>query len=313
MQKIFTTGECILDIVFKGREPFLISPGGSKLNTAVSLGRAGLPVFMLSECSDDPVGMFIRSFLQDNGVSTEWISRLHGQVRVAFAFLDDTNNADYTFYHGTHLSDPQNAKEPVFLPGDIFLYGSYYSLKPANRDRISRWLERASHQECIRIYDPNFRKPHLKELDTVMPYIHENIHQADIVRGSDEDFGNIFSTVEPEHIFGTIQSSGGDMLILTRGEKEVMLFTERLTKSYPVPVIQTVSTIGAGDGFNAGLIFGLVQNRISREELGMLNEPVWDTLIHTAIDFATHVCCEKNSYISWTFASQISPYGKRKG
>ncbi|HNS17326.1 MAG TPA: PfkB family carbohydrate kinase [Bacteroidales bacterium] len=310
MQKIYTTGECILDIAFRDGAPFFIGPGGSKLNTAVSLGRAGMPVSMISDCSDDPVGTFIMSFLHQNGVSTEFIARYRGQVRVAFAFLDDRNDADYTFYPGSRLADRQEEKEPVFAPGDIFVYGSFYALKEANRLRINRLLDLVSLCDCIRIYDPNYRKPHLKELDVVGPYIHDCIRQADIVRGSDEDFGNIFNTTDPDRIFDAIRTSGGRTLILTQGGRDVLLFSERIRKSYPVPGIQTVSTIGAGDGFNAGLIYELVRCRISRHDLPALEESVWDKLVRTAISFASHVCCEKNNYISVAFASKLRSAGK---
>ncbi len=305
MQKIYATGECILDIAFREGQPFFTGPGGSRLNTAVSLGRTGLPVFLISDCSDDPVGISIRYFLKKNGVSTEFIRRYRGQIRVAFAFLDDRNNAEYTFYPEVHLSDTEEIQEPDFRQDDIFLYGSFYSLKSSTRPRLEKLLEEAGCHECIRVYDPNFRKPHLRDLDAVMPYIHENIRLADITRGSDEDFGNIFRTDEPDCMYDSVKASGGDIMILTQGGGEVLLYTQKMRKSYPVPLIQTVSTIGAGDNFNAGLIYELAHNRISRRELPDLGENLWDKLIHRAIDFASHVCCEKNNYISHAFASRL--------
>lgn len=304
MRKIYTTGECILDIAFRENEISFLSPGGSKLNTAVSLGRTGLPVFMVSECSDDPVGRFILSFLQSNGVSTELVAPYQGQVRIAFAFLDENNDAHYTFYGGIQLKSP-DWPEPVFMPDDILLFGSFYSLKAENRPRIVRLLTGANHRDCILIYDPNFRKPHLKELGSVMPSVIENIQMSDIVRGSGEDFGNIFQAGDPELIYQNIVAFGGKILILTQGHREVFLFTGTIRKSYPVPPVQTVSTIGAGDNFNAGLIFGMIHNGISRRDLQALKEREWDKLINMAIQSASHVCCEKNNYISHGFVTKL--------
>jgi len=303
-RKIYTTGECILDVAFRGDEVLFLSPGGSKLNAAVSLGRAGMPVYMVSECSDDPVGEFIRSFLQANHVSTEFISRFSGQVRIAFAFLDANNDAHYTFYRGFQQDSPE-WKEPVFDHDDVLLFGSFYSLKAENRARIIYLTDAARKGKSILIYDPNFRKPHLSELNSVMPFILENLRMADVIRGSDEDFGNIFRTVDPEGIYQQVNASGGKILILTRGEKEIFLFTETIKRSYAVPAVRTVSTIGAGDNFNAGLIFGMVRRGISRKDLQGLPVDEWDRLIGTAIAFATHVCGETSNYISPAFATRL--------
>jgi fructokinase len=303
-RKIYTTGECILDVAFRGNEVLFLSPGGSKLNSAVSLGRAGMPVCMLSECSDDAVGEFILSFLQENRVSTEFISIVTGQVRIAFAFLDANNDAHYTFYRGMRQESP-DWHQPAFAPDDILLFGSFYSLKTENRIRIVNLIHAARQRNCILIYDPNYRKPHLDELRSVMPFILENIRMADVVRGSDEDFGNIFQVCDPEGIYQQVKASGGRILILTQGEKEVFLFTEMLRKSYAVPAVKTVSTIGAGDNFNAGLIVEMVRSNISHRDLMNLTEKEWDRLINTAIAFASHVCGEKSNFISHDYAMRF--------
>ncbi len=303
-RKIYTTGECILDVAFRGDDVLFLSPGGSKLNSAVSLGRAEIPVYIVSECSDDPVGEYICSFLQANHVSTEFISRYKGQVRIAFAFLDANNDAHYTFYRSVQQDNPE-WKEPVFEQDDVLLFGSFYSLKAENRTRIVRLINAARRRNSILIYDPNFRKPHLGELNSVMPFILENLQMADVIRGSDEDFGNILQTVDPDRIYQQVDASGGKMLILTRGEKEVFLFTDVIQRSYAVPAVRTVSTIGAGDNFNAGLIFGMVRRGISRKDLHELPGDEWDKLIDTAIAFATHVCGESSNFISPDFATRL--------
>ncbi|HOW24559.1 MAG TPA: PfkB family carbohydrate kinase [Bacteroidales bacterium] len=303
-RNIYTTGECILDVTFRENEVFFLSPGGSKLNTAVSLGRAGLPVHMVSECSDDPVGRFILSFLRSNNVSTEFIAPCGGQVRIAFAFLDADNDAHYTFYKGMQNESPA-WKEPAFAQDDLLLFGSFYSLKAENRPNIMKLITAARGSGCILVYDPNYRTPHLRELASVTPSILENIQLADIVRGSDEDFGNIFQTCDPDRIYSQVVSAGGKTLILTQGSREVVLFTEKIRKAYPVPAIRTVSTIGAGDSFNAGLIFEMVRSNISHSDLMSLEEEEWNKLIGTAIAFASHVCTEKSNFISIDFATHL--------
>ena len=70
MRKIFGIGETVLDIIFKDGQPQAAKAGGSVLNSAVSMGRMGLPVSFISEYGLDDVGELIDNFLNENGVNT---------------------------------------------------------------------------------------------------------------------------------------------------------------------------------------------------------------------------------------------------
>jgi sugar/nucleoside kinase (ribokinase family) len=74
-------------------------PGGSMLNTAVSLGRCGLEVEMITELGQDKIGQTVLEFLAENGVSTSFIQPADGfKTPIALAFLDEKGNAAYSFY-----------------------------------------------------------------------------------------------------------------------------------------------------------------------------------------------------------------------
>ena len=95
---IYTLGETVLDILFKDGKPVSATPGGSMLNTAVSLGRMGVPVSFISEYAADTTGSIIKDFLNENGVDTSFVSNhLDGKTSLALAFLDEKNNAAYSF------------------------------------------------------------------------------------------------------------------------------------------------------------------------------------------------------------------------
>ena len=79
-----------------------------------------------------------------------------------------------------------------FRPGDYLLFGSFFSITDQVREALLGFLSSAKDAGVIIMYDPNFRKPHLHELDRLKPMIMENIGYADIVRGSNEDFELIF-------------------------------------------------------------------------------------------------------------------------
>lgn len=78
------------------------------------------------------------------------------------------------------------------------------------------------------------------------------------------------------------------------------------TTSYPVEKIKTVSTIGAGDNFNAGFIYGLVRQGITRAQLaGGLDKAVWQRLEDTAQLFSQDCCKHLSNYISPGLAAKL--------
>ena len=103
--KIFTIGETTYDILFRNGQPVSGCSGGSAYNSAVSLGRCGLPVSLITTFGNDKIGDFSMSFLKANGVNCDLIKRFEGRSRVALAFFDCNENADYSFYPASEDSN----------------------------------------------------------------------------------------------------------------------------------------------------------------------------------------------------------------
>ena len=81
--------------------------------------------------------------------------------------------------------------------------------------------------------------------------------------------------------------------------------TGNFARQYPATQMETVSTIGAGDNFNAGFVYGLIKYGITREmlEAGLTAEQ-WDGLIDLAQQFSANVCKSINNSIDQDFANQ---------
>lgn len=288
---IWCVGESLYDIVFKNGQPIWAVPGGSMLNAAVSAARYGEKVGLLTELGDDAVGNLIGDFLDSNGISVEKASFYRGNTTLALAFLNSSGDAQYQFYHHA----PDQAPDftiPEFQPGDVLMFGSFYSIKQRNRPNISRLAHAARQAGAWIYYDPNFRKPHLKDLDLSLPHILENIAMADIVRGSDEDFKFISGAEGPEDAYRFIRENGCQNLILTRNSSGVELFADNLVKHYDVPKVEVVSTIGAGDSFNGGFVTVLHGTEKKR-----LTGTFWDEAIGRAVIFASEVCRSRENFI----------------
>ncbi len=296
MRRIFGLGETVFDIVFKDGQPLSAKAGGSVLNTLVSLARLGHETHFISELGNDKVGDTIIQFLNQNNVNTTFIQRYnHGQSALAMAFLNERNDAEYDFYKN-YPNERLTGSLPDFKENDILLFGSFYAIDENIRKQAFRIVDHAKEKGCIIIYDPNFRNKHASDLNLYNSYLNENIALADIVRGSDEDFSNIFSCSTIDDTYKTI-SSNCKNLVYTANANGVYLHTENIKKHYPVPEITPVSTIGAGDNFNAGIIHAILQNGITKSDLLTISASIWDEIINTGISLSTEVCLSMENYI----------------
>lgn len=300
-RNIYTIGETLFDIIFKNGQPQAGKAGGAMLNSSVSLGRIGLPVHLISEYGDDDIGRIIDDFLKGNGVSTIFTDHFkEGNTALAIATLNEKNDANYTFYKN-YPSKRFEMEFPVINKDDIILCGSIYAITREIRQKFVSFVRRAAASGGIVLYDPNFRKAHASELDELRPLIVENIQMASIIRGSDEDFQNIFGASSPDSAWDVVRKYCGCM-VYTASSEGVFVRTMNFSGSFPVKKIKPLSTIGAGDNFNAGMIAAIYKNGITRDQLAVMGEDLWLKVISSGVDFASDVCMSYENYISEAFA-----------
>ena len=304
MRKVIGIGETILDVIFKNDQPIGAVPGGSVFNGVISLGRAGVNASFISETGNDRIGRKIIKFMEDNHVDASNISVYpEAKSPVSLAFLNDQNDAEYIFYKD-HPHDRLDFIFPEIQPDDIVMYGSFYAVNPVIRPQMFAFLEHAHRQGAILYYDVNFRASHANEVMKVTPNILENLEFADIVRGSKEDFEVMYNKSDADIVYRSQISFYCKSFIYTQGAEPLVLKSlGGLSKEYPVSQTETVSTIGAGDNFNAGFVFGLVKYGITREMLETgVSEELWDQVIDEAQQFAANVCKSINNSVDQTFA-----------
>ena len=259
-KRVIGIGETVLDILFKNDQPQKAVPGGSTFNSIVSLGRAGVPCVMVTEVGGDHIGDMTCKFLRDNGVSDEYVCRHKGtKSHITLAFLDENNDAQYTFYKD-HASAALDGKLPEITADDVVLFGSFFAINPAIRPAVSTLLHNARKAGAWLYYDINFRKSHIPDIPDVIGNIEENMKLADVVRGSKEDFEYLYGLSDADAIYEKVQPFC-NRFILTDGARSIRIFTPSGCEIFPVQQIETVSTVGAGDNFNAGYIYAKLQGK----------------------------------------------------
>ena len=313
MRRVIGIGETVLDIIFKDDQPIGAVPGGSVFNGIISLGRSGVSASFISEAGNDRVGRSIIKFLRDNGVDADAVNVYpDSKSPISLAFLDEKNDAEYIFYKD-HPRDQLDFAYPPVSRDDVVMFGSFYAVNPAIRPQVVGFLEYARQRGAILYYDVNFRASHKNDLLRVQPNLLENLELADIVRGSAEDFQVMFGKSDADQIYRAQIAFYTRKFICTRGAEPVELRAEdpatggTLKKQYPVAHTERViSTIGAGDNFNAGFVYGLIRYGITRDVIERgLTEQQWDDVIRQAQLFSANVCQSINNSVDQAFGDEM--------
>ncbi|MCQ2148322.1 MAG: PfkB family carbohydrate kinase [Bacteroidales bacterium] len=308
IRKVVGIGESVLDIVFKGDQPQAAVPGGSTFNAMVSLGRTlgvkspDIPLVMVTQTGDDYVGDIVASFMKANNLRTEGVSRkAQTHSTVSLAFLNESNDAKYQFLRDkSPLAD--SFIEIDFHEGDVVVFGSFFAVNPSLRDYTRRQMRNAHSAGAVIYYDINYRKNHQSILSETLPSIEENCAMSDFVRASSEDLMCIYGTDDAAKVYNEKMSSLCKNFICTHGDGPIEVFCPSGHYTYEIIKVDTVvSTIGAGDNFNAGFVYGLVGGAVSKEVVSDMKQENWTPLVEVARKFSSNVCRSIYNYVDKDF------------
>ena len=116
----------------------------------------------------------------------------------------------------------------------------------------------ARENEVKVIFDPNLRKKLWSE-ERAREVLLEIAAQSDIVMPGVSEGEFMFGETDPEKLGELFLNHGASLVVIKVGAKGAYYFTKEESKLVPgFPVEQVVDPVGAGDGFAAGVISGLL-------------------------------------------------------
>lgn len=303
MRRVLGIGETIYDILFRNGKPVDAVPGGSVFNGLISLGRIGLDCTFITEVGSDLVGQLILDFMHENGINSDYVSCYEGKkTAISLAHLNEHNDAKYSFYKD-YPNNRLDFQFPRINPDDIVAFGAYFALNPVLKPKVHPFLRYAKEQGAVLYYDLNFRDNHAHEVEALKYTFKENFAIADIIRGSHEDFINLYGHDDIHKIYDET-SKYCPILICTRGKDGVVVIDHGQEYTFSSKTITPVSTIGAGDNFNAGIIYGLIKEGIGHDGLESISQDKWSRLTGYGIAFGTEACMSTSNYVSKEFADR---------
>ena len=274
---ILCCGEALIDMLPRtttlGEDAYAPYAGGAIFNTAIALGRLGVPTAFFTGLSDDMMGDILRRTLAESGVDYSYCATLSRPTTVAFVKLVN-GHATYAFYdEGTAGRMITEAELPVLGADCEALHFGAISLIPEPCGATYEALLAREHDRRVISLDPNIRPGFIKDKDAHMARIRRMAAMADIVKFSDEDLAWFGLEGDEDALARYWLHHGAKLVVVTRGAEGAVGYTAAHRVTVPSERVSVVDTVGAGDTFDAGVLASLkMQNLLTKEQVGRLTE-----------------------------------------
>jgi fructokinase len=265
---IVVAGEALIDLTVDGDGRYSAHPGGGPANTAVALGRLGIPVGFLGGVSRDRFGGLIRDRFTEAGVDLGLAVDTDAPTTLAVASLDDSGAASYGFYlDGTSAGAVTVDHVPITLSDEVagIWCGTLGLVIEPTATTVVDLVARHASRAVIGV-DPNLRPAALPDLPTHLGRLTGVMAAADIVKLSTDDAVVMRPGADPTDVAAWVHGLGVPLVLLTRGNAGVTAVTSGGTVDLPVPEVPVVDTIGAGDAYAAGILAGLHDRHLLSKE-----------------------------------------------
>src|ERR1700728_173284 len=270
---LLSCGDALIDFLpvksTDGRDAFLPVVGGSCFNVAIGLARLGAPAGFVGGISTDLFGDMIVDHARASRVDVRYATRNARPTKLAFvrtvagepnyAFYDEETASRYWTYRQGSLP---------FAEIDAIHFGSTTLVDDRVAAEKMRMVEDARGATTIS-FDPNCRPSLVTDKAAYLERMDRFAARADIVRLSDSDFAFLYGDFDYAERAEALFATGTGLFVVTRGAHGARAWHPRAGAiEVEAPRVEVVDTIGAGDSFQAGLLFALSAiGRIGSDQL----------------------------------------------
>jgi fructokinase len=248
--------------------------GGSCYNVAVGMARLGAPAGFVGGLSTDLFGRMIEEHAADSSVDLRFAARSAHPTKLAFVSVTN-GQAQYAFFDENTASRNwgYQAGAIAFDSIDALHLGSAALINESTAQPSRTLIADAGGKTTIS-FDPNCRPGRVTDKPRYLANVEDFVGASAIVRMSDADFDYLYGGNDYEPNARSMLAGGTKLVIITCGERGALAW-HAVAGALEVAAPQTkvVDTIGAGDSFQAALLFALRElGRIKRDALAQATQ-----------------------------------------
>ena len=253
--------------------------GGSPVNIAIGSSRLGLNSVTFTAVGDDEVGRFVKHYLQNEGVTTDFIStKADARTGMAVVGVQPPDKFPLVFYRenpaDVHLTLDEAIGLPIANTKAILLSGTALSRGTA-RDVTLYLAEQAQLYGVTTFIDLDLRPDQWSHPLAYGLNMRQLLPLCDVIIGTEEEFfGALVNQPESimagkkvtptqfavlEELIQQYAQAHDATIVLKRGDKGVVIYNDDNVYGIEGFEVEVLNTVGAGDAFASGLIYGWSQ------------------------------------------------------
>jgi len=270
MKDIITIGDAMITMnpTSKGPMRFVHSfernVGGAELNVAIGCARLGLETGWISRLGNDEFGRYIQHFVRGEGIDTSQLKLVDGyptSVNFKEVLEDGSGRTFYYRLNSPTLNLTPDSLEESYIANARILHitGVFPAIDEKNVAIIKHAVTIAKRNDVLVSFDPNIRLK-LWNIERAKEVISDILPFVDILLTGTDEAELLFNTRDEKEIIEKSKLLGISHIALKKGEEgSVGCHNGEIIQSAPVTARKVVDTVGAGDGFDAGFLYGVLQ------------------------------------------------------
>ena len=283
MANAICLGELLIDFVptvtgtgLTDAPAFIKAPGGAPGNVAVGLARLGVKSAFMGKVGDDAFGHFLADTLAEAGIDVGPL-RFSSEARTALAFVSLRSDGEREFMFYRHpsadmLFTPREVDMDAISRAKLLHFGSISLIGEPSRSATLYAVDAARAAGGLVSYDPNLRLPLWPDADAARKGMLLGLSKAHIVKLSDNESEFLTGLSDLKAACQALWHEDLKLMVVTRGRAGCVYFTPNFTGMVESFTVEAVDATGAGDGFVAGLLQGLLADPSTFQDETRLRE-----------------------------------------
>jgi fructokinase len=277
MNKVWVTGDAVVDLIPDTTSTYLKCPGGAPANVAVAISRLGGDSAFFGRVGQDPLGRFIKAILEQEQVNTDKLL-LDDMQRTSTVIvdLDDSGERSFTFMVKPSADQfMQYSDIPSFDQGQWLHVCSIALANEPSRSSTLHAMQTMKDAGGFVSFDPNLRDEVWMNPNEIKPIVLKAIALADIVKFSDDELLFLTESNTLEAGIEAIAPFNIYLTLITQGAKGALVITPESQTLISGKAIKPIDTTGAGDAFVGGLLTRLAASPAWQEKAEILDAITW--------------------------------------